>query len=63
MKIISEFELSGKLYQIQKQDSGTYDVFVDGENKQPNHDAEGIIRYLSHVAQNFDYLLQKKNNS
>lgn len=59
MKIISQFELFGKEIEVQQQDNGRYDVFVDGENKQPNHDADGVIRYLSNIAFNAGYMHDK----
>ena len=59
MKIITQFDMLGQEIEISQKDDGTYDVFVDGENKQPNHDVEGIIRYLSHMAFNAGYLHDK----
>lgn len=55
MEIISQFEINGEEVEIQKQDNGDYDVFVNGINKQPCHDSDGIMRYLSNIIQNLDH--------
>lgn len=47
--IIAEFECFGKSYQVVKTEKDVYNVEVDGIVTQPNHDAEGIIRYLSNI--------------
>lgn len=61
MKIISQFEVDGQEVEVQQQDNGKYDVFVDGINKQPNHDADGIIRYLSNMAHNLSFQKEQIN--
>lgn len=61
MEIISQIEVDGKEVEVQKQDNGKYDIFVDGMNMQPNHDANGVIRYLSNLAHNLSFQKEQIN--
>ncbi len=70
MKEIAEIEFNGKWMKVVLKENGMYDVFLGDELKQPNHDAEGVIRYLMHCLHNLNYqkekieknLLQKSNS-
>lgn len=51
--VIAEVEMKdGRLMVINRSPDGKYDVIVDGVTKQPDHDADGIIRYLANIIQN-----------
>lgn len=58
-KIIAGFEKDGEEVVVVKKENGRYDVIEKGEVVQPNHDAEGIIRYLSHVAHGLYFKIEK----
>lgn len=60
-KIIAGYEKNNVEVTIVKKDNGLYDVIDNGIVVQPDHDAEAIIRYLSHCLHNAHYLLEKKN--
>ena len=59
MKEIAEIEYNGKWMKVVLKENGMYDVFVDDELKQPNHDASGIIRYLMNCLHNANYQKEK----
>jgi hypothetical protein len=59
MEEIADAEINGKTMKIIKNENGFYDIFVNDELKQPNHDAEGIMRYLMLCLHNLDYQKQK----
>lgn len=66
MNIISEFETAeGELITVTRDDNNRYHVTKDNSGYliQPNHDAEGIIRYLSHYIHALEWKLNKMNNS
>jgi len=52
MEIIADYEIDGRIYTVYKKND-FYHVSVEDRGVshvvQPNHDAEGIIRYLSHT--------------
>lgn len=60
--IIAEFEKNNGVVTIIKKDNGLYDVIENDVVVQPDHNSEGIIRYLSHCLHNAYYLLEKNKN-
>lgn len=59
---VSEFECAGKNYTVFRTEDGLYSVYADDCLVQPNHDSDGIIRYLSHIIFNLDYCLNNKKS-
>ena len=58
-EIISEIDLGGKVMTVTKTETGSYDIIHGDQIVQPNHDADDIIRYLSMIIHNLDYIDQK----
>lgn len=46
--VISQFDIGNFAYDVVSEE-GVYNVYCNGDIVQPNHDAEAVIRYLSHV--------------
>ena len=40
---------------VYRDEAGRYHVEERGVCTQPNHNAEGVIRYLAHILQNFNW--------
>lgn len=61
MKLVASYDLaSGDGYDIILEENGKYHICKnDTEIVQPNHDAEGIIRYLAHALHNSEYMRKK----
>ena len=63
MDIISEFENSkDQIVRVAKDDNNQYSVTVDDNVVQPDHDADGIIRYLSNYIYAMECKMKKMNN-
>lgn len=58
--VIAGYEKNGKEVTVVRKANGKYDVIEENMVVQPDHDEEGIIRYLSHCLHNAFYLLEKK---
>lgn len=61
VKVVAECELSDGLLAIVKDSltEGIYHVYKEAKNVQPNHDAEGVMRYMAHVAHGLGYKADK----
>lgn len=57
--IVVVFEVDGVEHTVYSDNSGKYNVSADDRIVQPNHDAEGIIRYMSHIIANLDHKVFK----
>ena len=57
--IIAEYGDGDTTYRVIKNEHGLYDVWKDNVIVQPNHDAEGIMRYMSLKLHNLFYLKNK----
>lgn len=60
-ELISEYELDeNNLYRVFfNKETQKYNIYLNDKIVQPNHDAEGIIRYLSHCLHNIYYIYNK----
>ena len=57
VKVWKEFPMESGMYVLQKQ---VYDIYVNNELVQPNHDADGAIRVLSHYMHGLAHGLSQK---
>ena len=60
-KIVTEIDLdNGKVLKVTCDEQGIYNAYMDDVLTQPGHDANGIIRYFSHILYQKCYDLQKQ---
>jgi len=62
VECVAEFQVGETTYSVQKDDHGTYSVSDGSRVVQPDHDAEGIMRYLAHVIFNLNHKLLKADS-
>ena len=58
MECIAYFEINDKCYEIIRNEKGQFDVLCNKEIVQPNHTAEGIMRYMANIIYNQNHLMK-----